>query len=125
MARQLLAWAHARGCRVWWGKGVQDGSFFPMVDHKGEVFWTISVWTYGRIEIQFQMLSTKPPLEAETRRVELLNRLNAALAEAGVAIPRDGITRRPSIPMQALARPGTMGRFLGVLDWLLSEIHTA
>jgi hypothetical protein len=121
VARRLLAWAARNGCRIWWGKGVQDGSFFPMVDYKGSLSWTISVWTYGRVEIQFQRLLTRPPFEPEARRVDLLDRLNAALGE--FSIPRNGIDRRPSIPLLALARPGVLDRFLNVLDWLLAEIR--
>ena len=92
-----------------------------MVDYKGGLFWTISIWTYGRIEIQFQRLLTKPPFESEARRLDLLERLNAALGET--AIPRDGIDRRPSIPLVALARPGVLDAFLNVLNWLLAEIR--
>jgi len=121
VAHRLLAWAVQNGCRIWWGRGLQDGSFFPMVDHRGSLFWTISVWTYGRVEIQFQRLLTKPPFEPEARRLDLLERLNAALGEP--AIPPDGIDRRPSIPLMTLARPGVLDQFLNVLDWLLSEIR--
>jgi hypothetical protein len=123
VARQLLGWAGRAGCRIWWGKGAKDGSFFPMVDHEGNAHWTIAVWTYGRVEIQFQMLLGKPPFAAEAKRVELLEKLNTALGDA--MIPRDGIDRRPSVPLRILESGAVMEAFLKVLDWLLVEIRAA
>jgi hypothetical protein len=62
VARRILDWAKDQGCWIWWGKGSQAGSFFPMIRKGDESFWTISVWTYGRLEIQFQQMRTRPPL---------------------------------------------------------------
>ncbi len=72
VAEELLAWATGSGLRVWWGEGPTMGSFFPMLDGATGTRWTFSVWTYGRIEIQFQYL----PQENEPLRLELRRRLN-------------------------------------------------
>ena len=119
IARKILAWAQSRQLRLWWGQGKQDGSFFPMFDYQGKPYWLIAVWTYGRIEIQFQMMKTSPPFEAEAKRVELLQRLNA-LPE--IIIPPDGITRRPSIRLSVLQEETVLQQFLAICDWIIKEI---
>src|SRR5215475_5384508 len=119
IARTILAWAQSRNLRLWWGKGNQDGSFFPMFDYQGKQYWLIAVWTYGRIEIQFQMMKTTPPFEAEAKRVELLQRLNAL---PGVTIPPDAITRRPSIRLSVLQDETVLQQFLAICDWIIQAI---
>jgi hypothetical protein len=89
IARKILEWAETNTLYIWWGKGKQDGSFFPMFEHKGTWHWLISVWTYGRVEVQFQQMKTRPPLDEQSKRQELLGRLNDI---PGIAIPADGIT---------------------------------
>jgi hypothetical protein len=119
---RLLAWAGEKGLRIWWGHGAHAGSFFPMVNHQGADFWTISVWTYGRVEVQFQWLLTKPPFDSLAKRSELQDRLNAI---EGISMPRDRIEKRPSIRLGVLARPEVLDRFLQVLDCLVAEIRSS
>ena len=90
-----------------------------MFDSQGKQYWLFAVWTYGRIEIQFQMMKTTPPFEAEAKRVELLQRLNAL---PGVIIPPDGITRRPSIRLSVLQDETVLQQFLAICDWIIQEI---
>ena len=120
VARCLLDWGRRTGCRIWWGRGRQSGSFFPFLDHAGETYWTITVWTYGSIEIQFLRMRAKPPFQAESRRLELLERFNTI---EGVSIPPSKIDKLPPIRLQVFTRPGTMDRLLEVLDWLVAEIR--
>jgi hypothetical protein len=75
-ARGILAWAKKSVPRIWWGKGNKDGSFYPMLDHKGEKHFVISVWTYGRAEIPFQWMLTRKPFDDEAKRLDLRDRLN-------------------------------------------------
>lgn len=122
VARDLLAWARRRELRVWWGKGIKDGSFFPMVDKPFE--WTISVWTYGRLEIQFQQFVNQGEdasrfFASREARQALRERLNAI---PGVSIPADGITRRPSIPLTTLVDRAARSRFIDILDWMVEQI---
>lgn len=121
VARRILRWADETGCRIWWGKGAQSGSFFPMVDHAGDQYWTIAVWTGGTFEIQFQWMRRKRPFEAEARRHELREKLNAI---PGISIPPEAIERRPNFPLKVLASPGILDQFLAVLDWVVGEIRT-
>jgi len=114
----IVDWAKDRGLRVWWGRGNKDGSFLPMVDHKGLPHWLFSMWTYGRVEIQFQHMG-KPPFSADSKRLELVQRLNRI---PGVNIPQDAIRRRPSFPISVLSENAMLNQFLGVFDWVIEEI---
>jgi hypothetical protein len=89
IARKILEWAKDKLPRFWWGKGKQDGSFYPVLDMHGEQYYPINIWTYGKIEIQFQWLMNKPPFNDEMKRKELLRRLNQI---PGVEIPEKAIT---------------------------------
>lgn len=118
-ARTILTWAKKTLPRIWWGKGSKDGSFYPMLDHKGEAHWVASVWTYGKVEIPFQWMRGRKLFEDEAKRLELRDRLNKI---AGVEIAADAITRRPTIPLTALTDPAALQEFLSVLDWYVSEV---
>jgi hypothetical protein len=93
-----------------------------MLDDRGATHWLISVWTYGRVEVQFQMMQTKPPFSDEAKRLELLHRLNTV---PGVKIPPDGITRRPPIPLSVLKDGAVLGQFLAKLDWVIQEVRAS
>lgn len=121
-AREILRWANEKGLRTWWGKGAKDGSFFPMLDHSGRKYWLISLWTYGRVEIQFQMMKSPSPFIEESKRIEFLRRLNEL---PGITLPPDVITRRPSIPLSKLGGEEALTAFLRTMDWAISEIKLA
>lgn len=121
-ARQLLDWGERNGRYVWWGRGANSGSFFPMLDAGGRSHSFFSVWTSGTVEVQFQMMYVRPPMDAEARRQELARRLNDI---PGVSIPADALRRRPSIPLIALADPNAMQQFLSAFEWVASEIQAA
>jgi hypothetical protein len=122
VAKEILSWAKEKRLDIWWGKGKQDGSFFPLLKHRAVTHWLISVWTYGRIEIQFQMMQNKPPFDAESDRLGLLRRLNDI---PGIDLPRDGITRRPSIPLSLFVDRSRLNQFVEILNWMIQRIEMA
>jgi hypothetical protein len=119
VARSILDWAKRNGLRVWWGKGAKDGSFFPMLDHNGKSHYVISVWTYGRVEVQFQWMKDRPPFDSEAKRQELRERLNRI---PGAEIPADAITLRPRILLSTLADKDALRGFLETLDWYIDVV---
>lgn len=119
VARRLLEWARANMTRIWWGEGKRNGSFVPVLEHNGQQQYVISVWTSGSVEMGFQWMKVRPPFADEAKRREMLQRLNAI---PGIALPEDGITRRPNIPLAALTDTATLTRFLQVLDWFVQEV---
>ena len=120
IAQAILSWARSRGLRIWWGEGKKDGSFFPMLDLDGVTHWLIAVWTYGRVEVQFQQMKVKP-FDGHEKRIELRNRLNTI---PGIAILPDTLDRRPSFPLSTLNDPAARQQFLSVLDWFLQEARS-
>jgi hypothetical protein len=118
VARRILEWANTRGLRTWWGQGKQDGSFYPGYDGRSGRHLLFSVWTNGSVEIQFQHMKY-PPFNEDRMRMDLARRLSAI---DRVSIPEDALKRRPSFKLSLLVQPGALEQFLGVFDWMLSEI---
>jgi hypothetical protein len=119
VARRLLDWAKNQGLRVWWGQGKKDGSFFPSYNNRFGQHLLFSVWTYGNVELQFQHMK-RPPFAEEAKRNELALRLSAI----GISIPEEALRKRPSFGLSSLLEPGRLDKFVGVFDWVLSEIKT-
>lgn len=122
VARKILDWARQRGLRISWGKGKIDGSFFPMLDYQNQAHWTFAVWTYGRVQTQFQVMQKSAAFKDEHQRLELLQRLNEI---PGVSLPPDSITKYPSLPLSALKDEAALARFLEAYDWVIHEIKSA
>lgn len=116
VAFKILNWAHSRGLRIWWGEGKRSGSFIPLLDVKGKNHFSIAVWTYGTIEVQFQHMQSRSPFDNQELRHEFLNKLNMI---EGVSLPEDSLNRRPSFPIKALARDNRLERFFATLDWFM------
>jgi hypothetical protein len=77
-----------------------------------------SVWTYGTVELQFQYMSLPPFSDAENRK-ELAHRLSAI---QGVSISEAVLNKRPSFKLSVLTSAGSLGKFLAVFEWVLTEI---
>jgi len=122
VARKILEWAQARNLRIWWGRGKRSGSFFPMFDYRGNSYWLISVWTYGTIEVQFQMMKNTSPFDDEAKRLELLQRLNEI---SKISFPSDAINRRPSLGLSTFEDEAVLKKFLNTFDWVIQEIKSA
>jgi len=122
-ARKVLEWSRddklPRLPRIEWNARNRHGIFEPCLDHKGTSYWPIGVRTDGRIEVIFQWLEPRPPFTDETKRMELLHRLNET---TGVDLPAGRITGRPSFPLAALNDEADLKQFLEVLDWFVQEV---
>jgi hypothetical protein len=118
VARKILEWATEGEPRIRWGKGTQDGSFVPVLEHQGKTHSLIGVWTYGTLEIQFEYM-TKPPFSSESERLDFLHRLNRI---PGISIPEDAISRRPPVKLSVLEDETALKQFLETLDWAIEKI---
>jgi hypothetical protein len=121
VAREILNWSQDKALRSWWGRGYKFGSFFPMLDYEGKIYWLFAIWTGGGVEIQFQMMLKTPPFDNEAKRQDLRRRLNQI---PGVNINEMSITKRPSIPLSALKNEAALRQFLGIFAWVVDEIKT-
>ena len=121
VARKILYWAKEKEKlpRFWWGNGSIDGSVFPILDYNGIAYYPFCIWTYGKVEIQFKELLKRPPFDAESKRKEMLDRLNQI---PGINIPADAITRRPNIFLNALSDENALNQFLKVIEWAIQEV---
>lgn len=118
-ARRILDWAQRRPLEVWWGRGLQDGSYNLGALRGREAHWILSCWTYGRVEVTFQYLKERAPFSSVELRQELRRRLNEI---AGVAIDEAAIEVRPRIELTTLAPEPSLARFLEVMDWVCRQV---
>jgi hypothetical protein len=118
-ARAILDWANRSGLRIWWGKGRKDGSFTPMLDHKGVKHFVVSTWSSGRVSIPFQTMETRQPFAADAKREELRERF---IRIEGVRLQPAAIGGFPSILLALLANDAALQLFLDALSWYIAEI---
>jgi hypothetical protein len=122
VARRILEWAKINVRNIWWGEGMQAGSFIPIFRQNGIDHQLFAVYTYGRLETFFQHYQRKPPFDSEPLRVEKLNRLNAI---PGITLAPESVSKRPSIALEALGEGGRIESLLGVYAWVLDQIQNA
>jgi len=121
-ARELFDWAKKNNLNADWGRGKVDGSFIPVLVVGDRPYYSIVVYTYGRVEVQFQHMN-RPPFDDHELRREMLGRLNAI---PSVSIPNDAITKRPSIELARLGQDAAMLQsFESVLDWFCEKARSA
>lgn len=125
IARRLLEWAKSRATRIYWGQGLHNGSFSPVVDHGGNWYAPFIAYHAGAkskpcIEINFQYCLKKPPFDNRADRVEWLRQLNQI---PGVSLTENAFERRPNFPLLNLANDDAMIRFLSAMDWYFEEVR--
>jgi hypothetical protein len=103
-----------------WGFGKKDGSFMPYlnIDRSLKLF---ILYTYGRLEIQFEGLKTKPPFNNEAKRRELMQKINEALNRP-LDASMDKIDKRPSIRIKEFEIPGAIDAFFEVVKWYINAL---
>ena len=119
-SKKIMEWGKKRNLRPWYGKGGRSGSYFLMLDHKDESYWTFSIWTYGQVEIQFQHMKKRPIYKEDEKRGQLLKKINEI---PGVRIAAEKINSRPSLPIQSLANDSAIDMFLRIWDTYLNTIR--
>jgi hypothetical protein len=123
VGQHMLEWAEQRGdLRLWFGSGQKDGSFQAGLDNASAYLFPFALYTYGRVEIQFQWMLRRPPFDAPELRGELQQKLNSI---PGVEILDAGLDKRPSIPLAALTHAEGLEMFLSAMDWSFEQARTA
>ena len=121
-ARGILDWCQAQGLRIWWGQGRQHASFVPIFDSAGPSYQLFYVSATGPVEIYFQWYANKAPFTQETKRLELMHRLNEI---PGFALSEADISRRPSVPLSIFTDENRLAKFLACFRWFLDEVNRA
>ena len=80
------------------------------------------IYTYGRVEMQFEGLARRAPFDQRSLRLELLQRLNRL---RGVSIPETKLDKRPSIALSLLSDEKALGQFFETMEWALQVIQAA
>ena len=119
-ARRLLEWAIGQDLRIWWGRGRINGSFFAMLDHPEGNYFTFSVWTSGKVEVQFRWMYDKPGNKGEGSPEVLRVNLNRV---PGVAIPESATRGKPSIPLGVLADAEALATFIDSYETYLRAVR--
>jgi len=114
VAKRLEQWMQQNG-RIVFGSGA-DGS---MTMDGGSGPSVCRIWTFGRFVFFFEYLMRTAAFKEETKRVELLARLNQI---DGMKFTEDMITRRWRIMMRNFFEGTRLKALLAVLDWVVDEL---
>lgn len=120
ITRKILEWAQLKVTRIYWGEGIRDGSFVPILNYNEVDYQLFPVWTYGRIEIYFQHYLPKKPFDDESKREELREKLNEI---DGLDIPREAMTKRPSFDITLLDNEQKLTQFFDAFEWFIQEVE--
>jgi hypothetical protein len=110
--------------RIWWGKGLQSGSFVPVFEQGATKRYLFAAYTGGQkskptIQLYFAYWSKQAPFDSAPARLEMLRRLNDV---NGIALPDTAIEKWPSIPLETLANDEALEKFLNAMEWFLDQV---
>lgn len=118
IARTILGWAQAKSLRIHWGKGGVEGTYHPVLDHKGKENKIFGVYSPGKIMVGFK----GGLLEKMEQKKELMNRLNAI---DGVSFHEKYIYSWGSFPISVLNEESKLKDFFDIFEWVIEEIKTS
>ncbi len=129
VAEQIYDWVNNHHLlKIRWSKG-KIGGFYVIVEHKGTEFQPVEVWTGAKVNdtetlVQFPLASLKQtlPFDDETKRLELLHRLNNI---PGIALPPSSINGYPYIRLSTLKEDMILKQLLEICDWVIQEIKAS
>jgi hypothetical protein len=126
--RKVAGWAAGRENVVaFFGHGRLDGSIQiayvkNKVSYQSDDTVFLTLWSYGKAEIEFQYLLTKPSFDNVNKREELWSRLTS---RSTIQIPQEKIDKRPSILWSDLEDETNMQVFLAAQEWVVSQLSAA
>jgi len=116
VAKKIIDWSAEHMTRLTWGHGKQDGSCIPEFRVHDVPYWFFAIWSYGRVELEFQHLQSKRPFDDPAIRMAFVERINEI---HGAAVPLEAISRRPAFPLTALEDPGSLKAFFAAIEWAM------
>lgn len=117
IVEDLYEWAEAAADRVWFGTGVQTGSFTFHYLREGKTISVFTIYTNGKLQLNYGWLSTQV-------NAEVLERFHRRISEIQTfsRIP-DDFSKWPSVAIADVFRgPKEIQRFKQAVDWLRDEI---
>jgi hypothetical protein len=118
-ARAILEWTKNSVNRVTWGKGAKYGTLKAMLDHQGSAQKLLEVWTDGNLYIQLGDPQTYTLLGEESKRSELLLRLDEV---PGISFSDQAKKKWGYLLLTPLNDEAALKQFLEVLDWFVQEV---
>lgn len=79
----------------------------------------LTLWTYGRAEVEFQYLMARWPFVAAEKREELWRRLTTG---SSLKIAKDRIDVRPSVKWSELTDGNNMHALIHAMKWVVHEL---
>jgi hypothetical protein len=122
VAEKVMEWSGREGLEPNFRKSGTLSAFIPILTHREESWYPISVQTTGQVVLQMQWLKLKPPFDTKAEQTQLLNKLNEI---PGVAITEDRIGGRPGIRLDLLLNQPALDRLLAVLSWVVAQIRAS
>ncbi len=114
-AERVLELAERDADEVTWGRGATDGSLYARLAFGEVTVRVFSLWTYGKVTVEFQELAKTAAFASQERRQELAARLNQI---ENVLIPGDRIGLYPSFDVAALAPSEAFEQFHATFEWI-------
>ncbi len=119
VARRIYGWAREHMPDSEFGRGAKDGAFNLRFDRGDISYAPLSIWTYDRLNFQFEYLSNKPPFDRIEMRLELLRRFNEM---PGVDLKESvagELPLRPSVRLSRLDGEAACEKLFAALEWFL------
>jgi hypothetical protein len=123
-ASAIIEGAKLRGWDLSMGGGPVLGSIRVASLVAGASLPLFTLWTNGPLELQLQTMMNRPPFDDELMRLQLIQKLNDFLP---IRLPAEAASKKPGIPLTALAGVGAAAAFCDVMGWAASEfqkVHT-
>jgi len=119
-ARKLLDWFSPRVTYVYWGTGISEGGFVPVIRLKDVYYQLLRCGTsQPSIQVNFAIFKSRDLLDAD-KRERLRQELNKI---DGVSIPLDGIDKYPRVPLMSLADDGAFRKFTEIYQDIINAIQ--
>lgn len=129
--REIANWANGHTqLTSFFGNGRIDGSIIICFQRTkkgrydsiaGDVA-ILTLWTYGRVEIDFQYLLARAAFASREARLELLRRLTEG---SSLALSENMIDKRPSLPSSQFDSPENLRALLGAMEWVVQTLSAA
>lgn len=120
VCRKLLRGFETFGCRIWWGKGQNHGSFIPVFDGQLASHQLCSIYQSDKttlIELQFQYFK-EPFLQMDAKK-----RLKEKFEQIpGVSIDEQRLSKRPSFDYSLLLQEEHLQLFLNIYKEYIEEV---
>jgi len=128
--RKVDEWGQAQPrVATLFGEGKFDGSIQithkhgddPSIYQPGDTVF-VTLWTYGRVEIEFKFLMQRKIFAPDALREELWRRLTS---KSSLKIDKQRIAKRPSVQWSELVDAANMETLLSAMEWIVSELNAA